>query len=393
MNRQSSLTDPDPAALERSRRLARLIEETIAAAPGGAIGFDRYMELALYTPELGYYSSDNAIFGADGDFITAPESGSLFARCVAEHCAQVLHHSGDSAVIEYGAGNASLALEVFARLVQARPGQTLEYHIVEPSAHLRERQQQRIKARRPDLYAHMFWHADHPAESLAGVVIANEVLDAMPARRYRVEGSAVQEIGVTMDSDGFAWRPLAGATVPAELSATIASYADGYCCEANPNFAPWLADLRGWLRRGVVLLCDYGYPRHEYLHPERSSGTLKCHYRHQVHDDPFVFPGLQDLTTAVNFSDLAEAAVDAGLAVAGFTTQAHFLLDCGLERIMVAAMSGATDADYRLAQEAKRLLLPGEMGETCKFMALAVDYEAALPGFARDQRQRLAGFV
>ncbi len=363
------------------------IVDAIEAAPGRVIGFDRYMQIALYEPGLGYYTGDNAIFGAGGDFVTAPESGVLFARCLARQCAEILDVTG-GVVIEYGAGSGRLAAHLLTLLGDALDG----YHIIEPSARLRERQRALIAAEAPAQAARVVWHERPPAQRFSGVVIANEVLDALPARRYVVEAGAVHELGVGLEHGELVWR-VAPAAVPAALAAALAGYAEGYTTEALPGMSAWVAALGAMLERGVALICDYGYAGHEFLHPARSSGTLKCHYRHQVHDDPFRAPGIEDLTTAVNFSDLAETADAAGLTVGGFTTLTRFLIASGIERELAAAARGDAAHDYTLAQEAKLLLLPGEMGQTCKLMALARDYAAPLSGFAADERHRLAGFV
>ncbi|MEX2481937.1 MAG: SAM-dependent methyltransferase [Gammaproteobacteria bacterium] len=387
MNGAGSLPDPDPAALERSAELAALIRAEITAA-AGAIGFDRYMEMALYQPGLGYYAAGETIFGGSGDFVTAPESGTLFARCMQRQCAEILSHGG-TRIVEYGAGSGRLAALLGQALLADEP--RLSYHLVEPSASLRARQRALLAAQTTIAPARLSWSETHPDDAFSGVVLANEVVDAMPARRYQVSGGSVQELGVGIDGEHFVWRVLPGRAVPGELAAALRGYPDGYRCERHPGLRDWCRALRGKLCSGVVLISDYGYACHEYLHPDRSDGTLKCHYRHHVHADPFFLPGVQDLTVAVDFTDLAEAAHAAGFRVAGFTTQARFLLACGIDAILAEA--GAALDVYELAQEAKRLLLPGEMGQTCKFMALAVDYDAPLSGFAADERHRLGGFA
>jgi len=387
---RASLPDPDPATLERSIALSRLVSTEIAASADGAIGFDRYMELALYAPGLGYYSAGNAIFGDHGDFVTAPESGNLFARCLARQCDEIMRHSG-ARIVEYGAGSGQLAVALAATLFAEDTQRS--YHIVEPSASLRARQQALVAAEHPVDAARFSWSATHPTASGCGVIVANEVIDAMPARRYRVTHGVVHELGVGIAGDRFVWRELRSRPVPPELAVAIGAYADGYTCERHAGLIDWCRDLRRVIDRGVVLISDYGYAGHEYLHPSRSEGTLKCHYRHHVHADPFVLPGAQDLTVAVDFTALAEAAHAVGFRVAGYTTQTRFLLACGVDTIIAASSTGNAVDAYVLAQEAKRLLLPGEMGETCKFMALAIDYDAPLSGFAADERHRLDGFT
>ncbi|MEQ8660110.1 MAG: SAM-dependent methyltransferase [Gammaproteobacteria bacterium] len=391
MKADASLPDPDPAGLERSRRLGTLIRAEIAATSAGAIGFARYMERVLYEPGLGYYAADNPIFGAAGDFVTAPESGELFGACLARQCREILDHGGD-VIVEYGAGSGRLAGVLCASLLGADAA--LRYHIVEPSAVLRARQRAWLAATVPALLGRVSWSADHVACG-SGVVIANEVLDAMPAARVRNDAGGPVALGVGLAGDAFAWRAL-GPPRPAPPDAfmqALATLPYGYVSEYLPGLEAWCGALAGVLERGVVLLGDYGYARHEYLHPARATGTLKCHYRHHVHDDPFFLPGLQDLTVSVDFTHLAEAASAAGMRVAGYVSQTRFLLGCGLDEVMQAAAGRSARADYARAQEAKRLLLPGEMGETCKFMALAIDYDRPLRGFVADERHRLDGFA
>jgi SAM-dependent MidA family methyltransferase len=390
MNEAQSLPDPDRAALERSAALAERIRAAIAASADATIGFDTFMNYALYEPGLGYYAAAQAIFGKAGDFVTAPESGELFGRCLARQCAEILAHGGDT-IVEYGAGSGRLAGLLIDLLAPDFPA--LRYHIVEPSAALRARQRATLEAGAAGRLARVDWSEHHPRLGGVGVIVANEVVDAMPARCYaRIEGHG-RELGVTLHGNAFAWRTRDGARPPAVLAALLDARDDGYRCEHIVGLDAWLDGLYGVFDRGIALIADYGYPRHEILHPARTAGTLKCHYRHHVHDDPFVYPGLQDITVAVDFTALAEAASAAGWRVAGYVTQAGFLIACGLERVMAEAASGTAAADYALAQEAKRLLLPGEMGQVVKVMALALDYDAPLTACAADERQRLGGFA
>lgn len=381
----ASLADPDPATLERVARLLQRIRAAIARA-GGVLAFDRYMALCLYEPELGYYTGPQAIFGASGDFVTAPESGALFAACLARQCAELLA-AGD-VIVEYGAGSGRLAAALLAS-----PCAPARYVIVEPSARLSARQRALIAQEVPAALPRVEWWREHAPAGLRGVVLANEVLDAMPVKRFVVQGGVPRELGVACDGERLVMREFGGSAAiwPAALARACVDLPDGYVSEFNPALPAWTRAVRGALSAGVVLISDYGYPRHEYLHPSRLAGTLKCHYRHHVHDDPLFLPGAQDITAAVDFTALAEAAEAAGFTLAGYATQANFLLACGIE----ADLAGAHDPvhGYRLAQEAKRLLLPGEMGQICKFMALGCEREvAALRGFEHDERHRLSGF-
>ncbi len=352
------------------------------------IGFDTYMAMALYEPGLGYYTGGGAIFGRLGDFVTAPEAGSLFAACLARQCAEVLDR--DDSIIEYGAGSGRLACDLLGFLHEAG-SLPASYCIVEPSASLRARQQAACAQLPAALRSRMHWCSDHPPHDSRGVVLANEVLDAMPVMRCVVQAGAWQEMVVGLQGETLVWRtrPYAGTALEPAWAAQLP---EGYVTETNPMLAPWLTAMRARLSHALVLLVDYGYPRHEYLHPTRSGGTLKCHYQHSVHDDPFLQPGLTDITASVDFTAVAEQAFDAGFEILGYTTQAHFLIDCGLDGILAAAPGDAT-AHYRLAQEAKLLLMPGSMGQTFKIMALGVGEQPPLRGFRHDERHRLDGFT
>lgn len=383
MTTSQSLPDPSPAALERSRLLAARLREAIAASGDGVIGFDEFMAMALYEPELGYYANGERIFGRGGDFVTSPEVGSLFADCLAEQCRELL--SCDDVIVEYGGGSGRLANDLLDAL-SAHGAAPSRYLMVEPSAGLAARQRAALSKRATRIE----WYADHPPAGCSGVVIANEVLDALPAQRFVVEDRRWREVVVGLDGEIFAWRSrdYDGALLD---HAWAADLPEGYLTEAQPGLDAWLRALRARLTRGVVLLFDYGYPRHEFLHPARSRGTLQCHYRHHVHDDALRWPGLQDITASVDFTRVAEAAFAAGFEVAGYTSQAQFLLHAGLDALLAAA-ADETER-YRLAQQAKQLLLPGAMGQTFKCMALSVGATPALRGFRHDERHRLEGFL
>ena len=390
---QASIDLPAPTAAEQqhSAELAAVIRAAIDAA-GGAIPFSRYMELCLYTPGLGYYSAGQRKFGAAGDFVTAPELSPLFGRCIAHSCAAVLAETGGS-VLEFGAGSGRLAVDLLGELarLQCLPE---HYFILERSAELRQRQQQLLLRERPELFGRLTWLDTLPDPGMCGVVLANEVLDAMACERWRWDGERSEQYFVVQDGQGFAWQTRDCAD--SELAAVIARYASkyrlppGYESEYNAAVAPWLNGIAASMDAGLILLIDYGYPRHEYLHPQRSSGTLQCHYRQRAHNDVFFYPGLQDITAHVDFTGVAEAASAAGLQVAGYTTQAHFLLDCGLDRLLQAAGSTDTANYLQQAQQAKTLILPGEMGERFQCMGLTRGIDIEIPGFrGHDMRGRL----
>ncbi|HWS02561.1 MAG TPA: SAM-dependent methyltransferase [Gammaproteobacteria bacterium] len=382
---------PDAIARALSTQLLERIKDEIKAADGW-IDFACYMELALYAPGLGYYSAGARKFGAGGDFITAPEVSSLFSRCVARSCADVLEYLGGGDVLEVGAGSGVMAADVLLEL--AACGQLPDfYYILERSADLRERQQAHLARVLPQLCARVRWLDEPPTQAWRGMVLANEVLDALPVQLFGWQNDRVTEYGVGWQDPGFAWveRPAAP-----ELGEQIFAWAKQfewqgeYRSEYHPLSAPWLRSVTANLAAGAALFIDYGYARREYYHAERAQGTLLCHYRHRAHANPLCLPGLQDITAHVEFTGIAEAAVNMGLRVDGFTTQAHFLLDAGIESLLAAAMTGAPAGDLQLAAQAKTLLLPGEMGERFKAMLLTRGLDVRVRGFGgRDLRSRL----
>ncbi|MFZ5534507.1 MAG: class I SAM-dependent methyltransferase [Pseudomonadota bacterium] len=388
----SDLPLPSAAARAHSARLCAHIAAQIAQA-GGSIGFDRYMELALYAPGLGYYSAGAAKFGAEGDFVTAPELTPLFGRTLAAPCGEWLAQLGpDAWMLELGAGSGVLAADVLSALAQCgRLPAT--YAILERSAELRERQRQLLQARVPDLLDRVRWLDGLPDAPIEGVLLANEVLDALPVVRAHKTGAGWMELRVGGDAEqGFAdvlapaSPELAGQLEAIEAVLGLA-LPPGYTTELQPWLPAWMASLGASFSRGAMLWIDYGLPRHQYYHPERASGTLRCHYRHRALDDPYRWPGLQDITAWVDFTALAEAAQAAGWVVDGYTTQAAFLIGAGIESEL-AQLDPV--ADYNVLQRTKRLLMPGEMGEAFKVMALAkgeLDRPPALALF--DQRARL----
>ncbi len=379
-------------ALADSRELARRIADEIDAA-GGWIGFDRYMQRALYEPGIGYYSGPNRVFGAEGDFVTAPEMSSLFGGCVAAQCAQWLHADGE--IVEFGAGSGALAAQVLAALRQAR-ALPRSYAIVELSATLRERQRRTIGAAGTGLLERVRW-LDSLPERIDGVVLANEVLDAMPVRVFRWNDGEVLERGVARVGDALGWAERAAddrfaARVRARLRAAWGDDAGQghYLSEIGEQAEAWVATVGSRLARGAMLLVDYGFPRREFYHPQRDCGTLRCHFRHRAHDDPFRLPGLQDITAHVDFSAMAQAAADAGLDALGFTSQARFLLDCGLLEACGAIPREDLRAWTRETQAVQRLLSEAEMGELFKVIAFGRDVPDDAVGFrTRDRRASL----
>ncbi|MBV5310139.1 class I SAM-dependent methyltransferase [Chromatium okenii] len=375
-------------ALQTSAQLQAHICAEIAAA-GGYLPFDAFMELALYAPGLGYYVAGAHKFGADGDFVTAPELSPLFGQCVAAQTAEVLAQLGGGAVLEFGAGSGALAVAVLRELAQ-RDCLPEHYWILELSPELMERQRQRIQAEIPHLAPRCAWLTALP-QQFRGVMLANEVLDAMPVSRFRVrDDGGIDEI-VVIDQAGALIEttapPHSSALIEAVAAIQTAGFAQtpGYTSEINLRLTPWLAALGAAMDAGVVLLIDYGYPRSGYYQADRTQGTLLCHQRHQTYDDPYRQPGLQDMTAHVDFTAVAEAGIAAGFELAGFTTQAHFLLGCGIDALLTA-----DTITIEQMQAAKQLLLPTAMGERFKVLGLNKNIKGRWSGFSvRDLCERL----
>ncbi len=364
-----------PDEEHHSRAAADVIRARIAAS-GGWISFERFMELALYAPGIGYYSAGSAKLGKGGDFVTAPEVSDLFSRCVARQCADVLAETGGS-ILELGAGTGRMAATVLQSLAEI--GRLPDrYGILEVSADLAERQRTYMERLPPELRRRVVWLDRLPSEAASGVVLANEVLDALPFHRFIVRDGVPRSLGVTLEGDSFIWQVQERETE--EIPVLPHPLPNGYISEVCRRVAPWIAGVSESLERGAFLLFDYGLPRAHYYHPQRSDGTLRCYFKHRAHDDPFINIGVQDITAWVDFTRVAEAALDANLDVAGFATQAAFLLGTGIEALTAEAADLTEHA--RLAGEARRLLLPGEMGESFKVMALSRHLDIPLRGFA-----------
>ena len=386
----SSLPQPSADALAQSARLLETIEAELAAA-GGWIPFARYMELALYAPGLGYYSGGARKFGPGGDFITAPELTPLFGQALAAQVEQVMRASAP-ALIEVGAGTGLLAADLLLEL-ERRDCLPESYGILELSGELRERQFDTLAAKAPHLAARVQW-LDALPERFAGAVVANEVLDVMPVHLVvsRAEGLFERGVAIAADAAGarrLCWAdvPAAGAVAEAALALALPVPQSGeYVTELNLAGKAWVAAWAERLQAGALLLIDYGYPRAEYYLPSRSNGTLLCYYRHHAHGDPFLWPGLNDITAFVDFTAVAEAGFDAGLDVQGYATQAQFLFNCGVLDCL-ARRGPQESADYiRAARAVQRLTAPQEMGELFKVLALSRGLEGPLLGFARGDR-------
>ncbi len=368
-----TLPQPDAASAEHSRQVGEHILKRIAEA-GGSISFAEFMQFALYAPGLGYYVAGARKFGAGGDFVTAPELSPLFGRVIARQAAEVLHGIDGGQIFELGAGSGALAATVLERLdrMNALPDR---YRILEVSPDLRQRQQQLIEREIPQHAARVEWLAGLP-EEFAGVIIANEVADALPVERFRKLDGVTQQARVAAAEHGFRWHfdsaPAMLADAVTEIEESIGRrFPDGYCSEICLALRPWMRDLVACLHTGLIILFDYGVTRQEYYAPDRHDGWLKCHYRHHVHDDPLILPGIQDVTASVDFSALADVADSAGAKIGGFVSQAHFLLNGGLQEEFEDFASRPVKEQFELSRQVKLLTLPGEMGEHVKCIGLS----------------------
>jgi SAM-dependent MidA family methyltransferase len=361
------LPQPSSDALAASQALQALIADEIAAA-GGWLAFDRYMDLALYAPGLGYYSGGATKLGKDGDFTTAPEISPLFGAALAQACAPLLAQSAPR-VLEFGAGTGRLAFDFLAEC--ARAGVHLErYTIVEVSGQLRARQQELLRA-----YPHVEW-LDRLPEAFSGVVLGNEVLDAMPVQLVKKTAEGWHEVGVTVENGAFAWadRPCAPA-LREQIALQIGDgleLEEGYLTEVHTVACGFMRSLAGLLAagRGAAILPDYGFPDHEYYHAQRDRGTLMCHYRHHAHDDPFYLPGLQDITAHVDFTAMARAALAGGAEVLAYTSQAQFLMAAGIGELLLRTDPADARAYLPQSNAVQKLLSPAEMGELFKVLAI-----------------------
>ena len=393
---------PEPVA--EAKKQSQLLVQRIQAAchlKNGWIKFSEFMNIALYEPGLGYYSGGLQKFGEKGDFITAPEVSPLFGQCLANQLSEAIKNLRQSTaekvyVVEFGAGSGVLAADLLLQLekLECLPAQ---YFIIELSAELKQRQKQTIKKKAGHLLEHVQWLDQLPEQITSAVVIANEVLDAMPVECFRVvnDKSKVESLMVGFDKNNLVscYQPAASdisQKVEGFQQRSQIQFSENYNSEYNPAIAGWLSALTGKIANLLILLIDYGYNEKEYYHPDRVNGTLMCYYRHRAHDDFFWWPGLQDITAFVNFTDVAYSAVDSGLDVSGYTTQAAFLLANGLSELHASQVTDDVQQQIKLSQQIKTLTLPSEMGDRFKVMALTKNYEEPLTGFSMlDLRNRL----
>ncbi len=372
---------PDPDALIHCRKVRAHILAEIERA-GGWLSFARYMELALYAPGLGYYAGGATKFGVAGDFITAPEMTPLFGRTLARSAVAVLLATGGD-LLELGAGSGRLALDLLREL-ELRQALPAHYRILELSPDLQDRQRALFEAEAPHLLDRVTW-LDRLPERFVGLILANEVLDAMPVHLVHWIDGGLFERGVIARNGEFVWQDQALSAGPLWHAAREIEPGSDYLSEICLAAPAWIDSLARSLERGVILCLDYGFPRGEYYHPQRDSGTLRVHYRHHSLDDPFYLPGLCDLTAHVDFSAVARAGMDAGVDLLGYTSQANYLLNAGLLDLM-SEMQPMSSEYLRAAAAVQKLLQPSEMGELFKAIAFGRGLAADLPGFGRGDR-------
>jgi SAM-dependent MidA family methyltransferase len=381
----SSLPLPSQDALAHSNRLRETIRQDIAAQ-GGWIPFSRFMELALYAPGLGYYTAGARKFGEAGDFITAPELSSLFGRTLAKQLIEVMQASTPH-ILELGAGSGKLALDILGEL-EKRGALPDSYSILEVSADLRERQQALLQEQAPQLAARVRW-LDALPERFSGAVIGNEVLDALPVHLLYWSGGLILERGVADKEGLFVWQDNQPGCLSLLDIAKGIRVPDDYLSEVCIAARGLVASLCERMEKGAMLFIDYGFGAKEYYHPQRSRGTLMCHYRHHSHDDPFYLPGLQDITAHVDFTAVAEAAIDHGAHFLGYTSQASFLMNNGVTEFFGDIPLDDVKAYAPLSAQLQKLTSPAEMGELFKVIALGKGLDQPLAGFLRGDLSRL----
>lgn len=384
MQKTPDLPIPSDEVAKHSAFLEQCIMDEIKAK--GPIPFARFMELALYAPGYGYYVGGKEKLGSKGDFVTAPEISSLFSICIARQCVQVLKGLNSGVILELGAGTAALCIALLQELERA-DALPEYYYILDVSPDLKIKQKERIAEQIPHLLHKIVW-LDCLPQPLTGVIIANEVIDAFPVHRFQSTTDGIKEFYININQERFCW----------ELKNPCDSLQEGlemidvhfplrYESEYNFLIQGFIKSLSETLERGALLLFDYGFPRNEYYHPDRSMGTLMCHYQHRAHGNPLILLGLQDITAHVDFTCIAQAAQNCNLDIAGFTHQASFLLSCGILDIL--QVQSAQDK-FRLANQVKILTSPNEMGELFKAMALTKNLDSPLLGFSMcDLRMKL----
>ncbi|MCW8934765.1 MAG: SAM-dependent methyltransferase [Gammaproteobacteria bacterium] len=384
------LPEPTPDEKQQSQKLVEVIKQDIIEA-GGWIDFERYMQLALYSPGLGYYSGGAQKFGEQGDFITSPEVSSLFAQTLSNPVSKLIEKIPDTNIIEFGAGSGKLAADLL-RALQKKAKLPEKYFIIELSAELQQRQKDTIRQLVPDLLTHVQWLTKLPESRVNAIVIANEVMDAMPVKRFRVKNKNIEKLGVEIKGQQLelSYRE-ADENLTKKVDALgINRNEYAYVSELNEHIKPWIKSITQCIEKGAIYLIDYGYPRSEYYSEERHMGTFLGYYRHRSIDAPLWYPGLQDLTAFIDFTEVAEAATENGFDVDGFTSQGNFLLNSGLSEVVENTATSSEIERLQIVQQMKTLSLLGEMGERFKVIGLSKGLEENVPGFEfRDFRYRL----
>ncbi|MCF6765104.1 SAM-dependent methyltransferase [Thiotrichales bacterium 19S3-7] len=375
----------DQKLILQSKKIIEMIKLKIKK--NQSLFFDEYMQLALYTPQLGYYASAANILGESGDFTTAPELTSLFAACFANSFSNILETIEDASILEFGAGSGQFALALLQSLAEKKL-LPKNYYILEVNAYLKVRQQELLQQKMPDYFECIKWLDELPKEnSFKGVIFANEVIDAMPVVRFIKREHGINELAVTVIDDQLELIELPARDTVIEKVSKIESVleskiANGYLSEINLWVENWISALAGLLQQGALFLVDYGYEQRDFYRSDRSMGTLQCYFQHKVHDDALWSPGVQDITAHVDFTAVAQAAVTAGLDFEGYTTQAAFLSNCGLDPLYQAHFAKlSTKLQLELASKIKTLLMPGAMGEVFKVIAFSQNLKADLEGF------------
>lgn len=389
----ANLAYPNSTLQRRSKKLVRHIIEAIQQEKTGSISFAQFMELALYEPQLGYYTGNLTKLGKAGDFVTAPEISPLFAQCMGNQCQQVFSDLGDAEILEIGAGTGKMACDLLLFL-EKKGVLPVSYKILEISPNLKQRQQENLQAQIPHLFPLIEWLADWPKSPMKGVVIVNEVVDALPIHKFLWTNRGVQEMQVEQKKGNLLWcsQPVSYVLEKklSQLKLTYFSEKKRYESEVCLGLSDWINKLSVVLKQGLILIADYGYPAREYYHPDRCHGTLMCYYRHRGYTNPFNLIGLQDITAAVDFSLLADCALNVGLKIAGFTSQAAFLLNNGLLQ-HVEEWYNYKVPSVGINQQIYSLTSPNEMGELSKVIGLTREYNSSrIQGFIQfDKRARL----
>lgn len=382
--------NPEMHEKEHSEKLTAKIRQEIVKL-GGRLSFAQFMELALYAPGLGYYAAGKHKLGPAGDFLTAPEISSLFAKSIARQCQQIAEQLAHYDILEFGAGSGVFAKDILLAL-EAMGALPEHYFILEVSSDLRDRQKHLLQSECPQFFSRIQWLDHLPSSPIQGIIFANEVMDALPVHTFEIQHDNIKERFVIWQQDQFCWESREPVTPGLKLQceALRETYAlpNNYQSEIHLFLSAWIHSVADVLKKGVILLLDYGYGRSEYYHPDRGMGTLMCYSQHRKHDNPFISVGLQDITAHVDFTTVIESGDASGCKLAGFTTQAAFLTACGLLEIAEKQNDLSAKEKFQQGLAIKKLLFPSEMGEIIKVMGLSKAWDVPLIGFSLLDRRR-----